>query len=393
MRYLAPILIAALTAGSANAQTYNGTFTAINPQGNVVTLVLAQDAGGAVTGTISTTDITLAVSGRVEDGAVIGEATADGVRFLFEAELDDGQLYFVLMEPDAQGNPDYETGQEMVFQAGGMAAARGAVSGQGNPLAAGGNPLAGGVAGDPVSGTYSNGAVTVMLQAGQSGQYQGQIAMGGEQWPVALQLQQNGILSGSFSTTAGQFPVAMQVSGSTMVMESGGTTYQLQRQGGAAVGSQSANPLAAGGQSQSAGQGAMRGSGAGAGGGQLGDGTPLANEWVNHLRGKKITYMDSYSSGSSGGYSQRTDVFLCSSGEFLIKEASSVSVDVGDAFGNTGGNSSNTGRWRILTQGQLVGIELKFNDGRSDQYQLTYQDGKTYANGDRVYVTPAEICQ
>ncbi len=78
MRYLAPILIAALTAGSANAQTYNGTFTATNPQGNVVTLVLAQDAGGVVTGTISTTDLTLAVSGRVEDGAVIGEATADG---------------------------------------------------------------------------------------------------------------------------------------------------------------------------------------------------------------------------------------------------------------------------------------------------------------------------
>lgn len=210
MRYLAAILVVAVTAGSANAQAYNGTFTATNPQGNVVTLVLAQDAGGAVTGTISTTDLTLAVSGRVEDGAVIGEATGEGVRFLFEAELDDGQLYFVLMEPDAQGNPDYETGQEMVFQAEGMAAGRGAVSGQGNPLAAGGNPLAGGVAGDPVSGTYSNGAVTVMLQAGQSGQYQGQIAMGGEQWPVALQLQQGGMLSGSFSTTAGQFPVAMQ---------------------------------------------------------------------------------------------------------------------------------------------------------------------------------------
>ena len=89
----------------------------------------------------------------------------------------------------------------------------------------------------------------------------------------------------------------------------------------------------------------------------------------------------------------RQDIFLCSSGEFLYKDESSVSVDVGGAFGNSGGQGQDTGRWRIITQGQLVGIELRYNDGRVEQYQLQYQDGATYVNGERWYVTAAEICQ
>jgi hypothetical protein len=137
---------------------------------------------------------------------------------------------------------------------------------------------------------------------------------------------------------------------------------------------------------------AMGASGGGAGAGGLGDGTPLANEWVAHLAGKKVTVMDRYSSGTAGGYTSRTDVFLCSNGEFLFRGQSDMSVDVGGASGYAGGNQANSGRWRIITQGQVAGIELRYGNGTVEQYRLTYQNGATYANDKRVYVTPAGIC-
>ena len=390
-RILWTLLAVCLTTATAHAQSYAGTFTAVNPQGKTVTVVLQQAAQGRVSGTISNGQLTLQLDGRVDDGEIEGTATATGAKLFFEAEVDGNSLYLTLMNPDAQGQPDYEHAQEMELtatqQTGSLTTTAGvshdaaAPAPAANPLA-GGNPLASDA--DPVSGTYTNGQVTVQLQGtGTAGQYQGRIVAGQEPWPVVVQLQANGVLSGQFQSSAGQFPVAMQVQGATMVMESGGQRYQLQKQGAGQQAAQPANPLGQ--------QGA--GAAGGAGAGSLSDGTALGNQWVQHLAGKKVTYMDRYSSGTAGGYTMRTDVYLCSSGEFLYKDQSSVSVDVGGAFGNAGGNSSNTGHWRIITQGQLSGIELRYNDGRVEQHRLQYQNGATYADGTRVYVTPAEICQ
>jgi hypothetical protein len=125
----------------------------------------------------------------------------------------------------------------------------------------------------------------------------------------------------------------------------------------------------------------------------LGDGTPLANEWVAFLSGKKVTVMDRYSSGLSGGYTSRTDVFLCSNGQFLFRGQNDMSVDVGGAYGYSGGNQANSGRWHIVTQGQVAGIELRYGNGTVERYRLDHQNGATYADGKRIYVTPAEICQ
>ena len=51
------------------------------------------------------------------------------------------------------------------------------------------------------------------------------------------------------------------------------------------------------------------------------------------------------------------------------------------------------GTWRILTQGQLVGIELRYGNGQAEVYQLSYEGGATYADGERVYVTPSDVCR
>lgn len=278
-RQLAATCLLLFWAGALHAQQYAGTYTAVNAAGKTVTLVLAQDAQGQVTGSIATDAMQAQISGSPEDEAIVGIVSAQGEAMYFEAEFDDGVLYLVLVPADQQGNPNYDAAQELEFSpAGAGASARaGAAAQPANPMA------------------------------------------------------------------------------------------------------QPTHPM-------------VRPADPGGAGDGLSDGTALGNEWVGFLSGKKVTYMDSYSSGSAGGYSTRVDVFLCSSGEFLHKGQDLVSVDVPGASGYSGENAANTGRWRIITQGQVAGIELRFNDGRTEQFRLDYQNGQTYANGDRVYVTPAEIC-
>jgi hypothetical protein len=102
--------------------------------------------------------------------------------------------------------------------------------------------------------------------------------------------------------------------------------------------------------------------------------------------------MSSYSSGSAGGYSSRTDVHLCANGQFAMSGSNLVSVDVGDAGGYSGGNTGGQGTWRIITQGNVVGVELRYADGQAEQHRLDYQDDKTYVDGERWLITPSEVC-
>lgn len=132
------------------------------------------------------------------------------------------------------------------------------------------------------------------------------------------------------------------------------------------------------------------------GGGQPGgldDGTPLAREWAQGLAGRKLVRMSSYTSGTAGGYNSREELTLCSSGEYLYRSNSSVSVDVGGAYGNTGGTDGETGRWRIVTQGQVAGLELRAQNGQVTLVRLDYQNDLVHIDGGKVYRTTAEVCQ
>ena len=117
--------------------------------------------------------------------------------------------------------------------------------------------------------------------------------------------------------------------------------------------------------------------------------SPIALQWDQHLRGMKVTYISSYSSGSGGGgLSTRIDYYLCRDGRFLFNDSSSVASS--DSFSISGGGdlgSSGQGRWEIITEGEAVGIKLTWSDGRADLARLEFYDGGTYINGDRYYVT------
>lgn len=116
--------------------------------------------------------------------------------------------------------------------------------------------------------------------------------------------------------------------------------------------------------------------------------TPLLNEWLGHLRGKRLTYMDSYASGGgSGGYSDRWEADLCSDGTFIYRSSSMVSADVGGVGGYSAGSGGARGIWRLVEQrGQAV-LQYRMDDGTEDQALLTYRDGKTYFGDQRVFVT------
>jgi hypothetical protein len=64
----------------------------------------------------------------------------------------------------------------------------------------------------------------------------------------------------------------------------------------------------------------------------------------------------------------------------------------GGASAFRGGNASGQGEWRIITQGQLAGIELRFANGEVEQYRLDYQNNQTLVNGERWLITESERC-
>lgn len=131
------------------------------------------------------------------------------------------------------------------------------------------------------------------------------------------------------------------------------------------------------------------------------DQSPAAQAWIQKLRGKRVTYMSSYTSRgtagddgyiSGGGYSDRFDAFLCSDGRFLYRTKSRTTIDDG-AFGSSASQGGLTGRWRIVTQGDQAAIEYRTTDGQQDYVRLGFQDGKTYWDGKRVFVTSEnDVC-
>ncbi len=210
----------------------------------------------------------------------------------------------------------------------------------------------------------------------------------------------NGI-QGLIQSPEGSFQMEGRVQGAGLLVASGGEQYMLVRQGGAnaqtgstgqANGSGGARPQT------TAPQGGTGGANMTSTGRPLAPGFtedhPEVQEWTTFLAGNKLTRMSSYSSGSAGGYSARADVYLCSDRSFAMRDESSVAVDVGGAFGNSSGTSGGQGRWYVIanTNTQVVVLVLEYADGQSQEFRMEYQNQATYANGERAYVTPAEIC-
>ena len=122
--------------------------------------------------------------------------------------------------------------------------------------------------------------------------------------------------------------------------------------------------------------------------------------WYQHLAGKRLTQMDSYySSGGSvggystgGGYSSQSVVHLCSDKTFFAAQQSSASVDSGGAFGSGQGANQYKGNWMLITNGQVVGLILMSDVGGRSELTMEFNQGQTFVNGVRTFVTEDAIC-
>ena len=114
-----------------------------------------------------------------------------------------------------------------------------------------------------------------------------------------------------------------------------------------------------------------------------------SNDWKSLLSGVKLTYMDSYYSGSytdggvSGGYSTELVFDLCSAGYFIHYGSDNMTVGSDVSSGYSSGRSSGSGEWEVVGNT----LRLKFNNGRVWEYQLSMEEKKLHLDGKRYYRT------
>jgi len=114
LRALFVLGLAAFAARPAAAQHFTGTFTVPNQVGGTMTLSLVE-AGGGVSGSLSSNGVTYQVQGQIQDGTLVGVMSgADGALY-FAAERWENELWVELYGTDANGQPDYDDFTEIDF--------------------------------------------------------------------------------------------------------------------------------------------------------------------------------------------------------------------------------------------------------------------------------------
>jgi hypothetical protein len=114
----------------------------------------------------------------------------------------------------------------------------------------------------------------------------------------------------------------------------------------------------------------------------------IARRWDLRLRGKRVTELSRVDGGQYGGGTSRTDMYLCGDGRLFIDSQSSLAVYVDGANGSSGGRASRTGRWRVVSEGEIPAIEVRLDGGEEGYLAIGWDTrGATYLNGSKVFVT------
>ena len=106
--------------------------------------------------------------------------------------------------------------------------------------------------------------------------------------------------------------------------------------------------------------------------------------WQIFLKGKHLLYLY-----SSSGFSERTDIYLCASGDFIYRSDSSSLSGNGSAA--TGANSD--GKWKISQNGGS--LILQFRNGNAREYKISRRqpDNEIGLNGNRYFVQTQNQCR
>jgi hypothetical protein len=122
-----------------------------------------------------------------------------------------------------------------------------------------------------------------------------------------------------------------------------------------------------------------------AAGGPLADNTPLAQQWLQKLRGRMIRQMYAYQ-----GMSSDKRHYLNADGTYAFRSSSMVSVDVGGASGLSTGRGNQRGRWRLRDIGGAVFLQIQYDDGGTGEYRITQDARNWYLNGEKAFAVDPE---
>ena len=112
--------------------------------------------------------------------------------------------------------------------------------------------------------------------------------------------------------------------------------------------------------------------------------SPSESLWQKFLTGKHLLYLY-----TSSGFSERTDIYLCASGEFIYRSDSSSLSSNGS--GATGTNSD--GKWQVTPNGG--NLLLHFRSGNVKEYKISRRqtNDEINLNNNRYFVRTQNLCR
>jgi hypothetical protein len=119
--------------------------------------------------------------------------------------------------------------------------------------------------------------------------------------------------------------------------------------------------------------------------GPLADSTPLAQRWLNKLRGKMVRQF-----WASQGMSSDKRHWLNADGTYEYRSSSMVSVDVSGASGLSTGRDDSTGRWTVRDVAGEVFLEVRYNNGNVRRMPITEDNRNWYLNGEKAFAVNPE---
>jgi hypothetical protein len=242
--WLFALLWLAVVHGTARAaENLSGVYTIKGQKGDIV-LTLQQTPGGEVSGSLKGGTLSLVLKGFPRpDGSVLGTANTTAGEFAsyFVASKQNGQLLLDLVQANADGDPDMTQASRIAFGTATGAAPTPSETTETSPATAPADTVAG-----TFAGSYEGNGLILDSRAAGNG-YTGSITIGAQKMPFTATAV-NGILHGTFEARGDRFDFQAQWRGQTLILSSGGTDYNLQKQNTAknplAAGNASKNPLA-----------------------------------------------------------------------------------------------------------------------------------------------------
>jgi len=115
MRRTAIVVLSLLVAAPAAAQNYAGAWSARHPSGSAITLTLAQDARGEVTGKLEGNGNSFEIEAEAKPEGLLGMVIGDNAMVYLMGKLSGAQLRILLVEPGPGGQPNMQSAREIVF--------------------------------------------------------------------------------------------------------------------------------------------------------------------------------------------------------------------------------------------------------------------------------------